>query len=41
VQRDLATAGEERWQVRWIDDGSPEERLVFHCADCAEREFDR
>jgi hypothetical protein len=28
----------ERWQAFWIDDG-PEERLVFYCPWCAEREF--
>jgi RNase P subunit RPR2 len=28
----------ERWQAYWIDDG-PEEKLVFYCAACAEREF--
>ena len=31
-------ADRERWQARWIDDG-PDERLIFHCAACAEREF--
>ena len=30
---------EERWQARWID-GGPDERLVFRCSECAEREFD-
>jgi hypothetical protein len=29
---------QERWQARWIDDG-PEEKLIFHCAECADREF--
>jgi hypothetical protein len=29
---------EERWQAHWIDDG-PDEKLVFYCAECAEREF--
>jgi hypothetical protein len=28
----------ERWQAYWIDDG-PEEKLVFYCPECAEREF--
>jgi hypothetical protein len=28
----------ERWQAHWIDDG-PEEKLVFYCPECAEREF--
>jgi hypothetical protein len=32
-------ANEESWQARWIDD-LPDERLVFHCPECAEREFD-
>jgi predicted RNA-binding Zn-ribbon protein involved in translation (DUF1610 family) len=27
-----------RWQAHWIDDGR-EERLVFYCPECAEREF--
>jgi hypothetical protein len=31
-------AGGERWRAYWIDDG-PEERLLFYCPDCAEREF--
>jgi hypothetical protein len=31
-------ADEERWQAHWIDDG-PEEKLVFYCPACAEREF--
>jgi hypothetical protein len=30
----------ERWQAYWIDDG-PDERLVFYCPECAEREFSR
>jgi hypothetical protein len=34
----LPTDG-ERWEARWIDDG-PEEKLVFYCPECAEREFD-
>jgi hypothetical protein len=29
----------DRWQAHWIDDG-PEERLLFYCSGCAEREFD-
>jgi hypothetical protein len=29
---------DERWLAYWIDDG-PEERLLFYCPDCAEREF--
>jgi hypothetical protein len=32
------TANGERWQAYWIDDRS-EDRLVFYCPDCAEREF--
>jgi hypothetical protein len=28
----------ERWQAHWIDDG-PDEKLVFYCPECAEREF--
>jgi hypothetical protein len=28
----------ERWQAHWIDDG-PEEKVVFYCLDCADREF--
>ena len=28
----------ERWQAHWIDEG-PEDRLLFHCETCAEREF--
>jgi hypothetical protein len=31
-------ADRERWQAHWIDDG-PEEKLVFYCPECAEREF--
>ena len=31
-------ADEERWRAYRIDDG-PEERLLFYCLDCAEREF--
>ena len=31
-------ADEERWQAHWIDDG-PEEKLVFYCPACAEREW--
>jgi hypothetical protein len=27
-----------RWRAFWIDDG-PDERLVFYCPECAEREF--
>jgi hypothetical protein len=29
----------ERWLAYWIDNG-PEERLLFYCRSCAEREFD-
>jgi hypothetical protein len=28
----------ERWRAYWIDDG-PEEKLLFYCPECAEREF--
>ena len=28
----------ERWQAHWIDAG-PDEKLVFYCPECAEREF--
>ena len=28
-----------RCEAHWIDDG-PDERLVFYCPECAEREFD-
>ena len=28
----------ERWRAYWIDDG-PEEKLIFYCPECAEREF--
>jgi hypothetical protein len=28
----------ERWKAYWIEDG-PEERLLFYCAACANREF--
>jgi hypothetical protein len=31
-------ADEERWQARWIDDG-PDEKLLFFCPGCANREF--
>ena len=31
-------ADDERWQAYRIDDG-PDERLLFYCLDCAEREF--
>jgi hypothetical protein len=31
-------ADEARWQGHWIDDG-PEDKLVFYCPECAEREF--
>jgi hypothetical protein len=31
-------ADQERWQAHWIDDG-PDEKLVFYCPECAEREF--
>jgi hypothetical protein len=30
---------EGRWQAHWIDDGA-EEKLVFYCPECAEREFE-
>jgi hypothetical protein len=30
----------ERWRAYWIDDG-PEEKLLFYCPDCSEREFGR
>jgi hypothetical protein len=29
----------ERWQARWIDDGGPDELLIFHCPEWSEREF--
>jgi hypothetical protein len=32
-------ADEARWQAHLIDDG-PDEKLVFYCPECAEREFD-
>jgi hypothetical protein len=38
VYRGGPAADGERWQAYWIDDG-PEERLVFYCETCAEREF--
>jgi len=28
----------ERWHAEWIDDG-PDEKLVFYCPECAERQF--
>ena len=28
----------DRWRAYWIDDG-PEEKLIFYCSTCAEREF--
>jgi hypothetical protein len=31
-------ADEEGWRAHWIDDG-PEEKLVFYCPLCTEREF--
>jgi hypothetical protein len=31
-------ADEERWQAYCVDEG-PDERLVFYCPRCAEREF--
>jgi hypothetical protein len=34
----LPLVDRERWQPYWIDDG-PEERLIFYCPECAEREF--
>ena len=27
-----------RWRAYWIDDG-PEEKLLFYCPECFEREF--
>ena len=33
-------ADEARWQAYWIDDG-PEEKLLFYCPECSEREFGR
>jgi hypothetical protein len=37
--RELWLPGDgDRWQAYRIDDG-PEERLIFYCAACAEREF--
>lgn len=30
--------GDERWRAYWIDDGE-EDRLLFYCRSCAEREF--
>jgi hypothetical protein len=36
---DLWLAGDaERWHCYVADDG-PQDRLVFYCAECAEREF--
>jgi hypothetical protein len=32
-------ANRDRWQARRIDEGGPDEVLLFHCQDCAEREF--
>jgi hypothetical protein len=29
---------DKRWQAYWIDDG-PEDKLLFYCSECAEREF--
>jgi len=29
---------ERRWRAYWIDDG-PDEKLLFYCTECAEREF--
>jgi hypothetical protein len=31
-------ADEDRWQAHWVDDG-PDEKLVFYCRGCGEREF--
>jgi hypothetical protein len=31
-------AEEERWQAHSIDDGS-EDKIVFYCPECAEREL--
>jgi RNase P subunit RPR2 len=31
-------ADEARWRAYWIDDGA-DEKLVFYCLECAEREF--
>jgi hypothetical protein len=30
----------EGWRAFWIDDG-PEEKLLFYCPGCSEREFGR
>jgi hypothetical protein len=32
-------ADAERWRAYWFDDGF-EDRLVFYCAACSEREFE-
>jgi hypothetical protein len=32
------THAAERWRAYWIDDG-PNDKLLFYCAGCAEREF--
>ena len=37
-RKDWLAGDAERWQAYWIEDG-PDERLVFYCPDCAEREF--
>jgi hypothetical protein len=29
---------DRRWRAYWIDDG-PEEKLLFYCPECADREF--
>jgi hypothetical protein len=31
-------ADSARWQAHWVDDG-PDEKLVFYCSECGEREF--
>jgi hypothetical protein len=30
----------ERWRAYWIDDG-PEEKLLFYCPQCSERDATR
>jgi hypothetical protein len=36
----MAFPEQERWRAYWIDDG-PEEKLLFYCSECSEREFGR
>ena len=38
VPEGVLPADRKPWQAHWIDDG-PEEKLVFYCRECAEREF--